>query len=416
MKDKRTTCLILLLLVPLCAWLLTQPAQATKYFTPEVFLTGLHLEVHEGLGCFRGESVSQPVVLEIWTNKPQTVELLLALYDADEGKWVSNKTVTLSLREGVNEVLEWVNVNDCSGGRFWAYAEIIRWEHDTDPRNNRLRSEELFLKPFVDIQVFILYKAVKQKQSWTILPGDRIEIDIGVKIPINTTHIPAKLSWRVEALNLKSLRYEAIRENAEELRVEKPGIVWRNITLEVPWTSKIRVLANATHEWEAVGLNNYADVTLEIDPDVKIEIIEKPTEVTEGDVFRLVLKIESNVEPGGGSGWISVYNKATNTLLKKVDITLEPEKIIELEVKAPKNPNPSQVHHPLVVRFAGYDMYKANNRQEFTLIVKSAYTPPPQTALIDYQLLWTLMVIAVIAIAIALIAVALAIKAMRSRI
>jgi len=359
--------------------------------------------------------VSYPVVLEIWTNKPQTVELLLALYDADEGKWLSNKTVALSLREGVNEVLEWVNVNDCSGGRFWAYAEIIRWEHDTDPRNNRLRSEELFLKPFVDIQVFILYKAVKLKQSWTVLPGDMIEIDIGVKVPINTTHIPAKLTWRIEAFNLKSLRCEAIRENVEELRVEKPGIVWRNMTLEVPWTSKIRVSANATHEWGAVGLNNYADVTLEIDPDVKIEVIEKPTEVAEGDIFRLVLKVESNVEPGNGSGIISVYDKATDTLLKRLDVVLEPEKIIELEVKAPKNPNPSLVHHPLVVRFAGYDMYKANNGQEFTLTVKSAYAPQTRTVAVDYQLLWTLSVIAVIAIAVALIAVALAIKALRSR-
>jgi len=105
----------------------------------------------------------------------------------------------------------------------------------------------------------------------------------------------------------------------------------------VPWTSKIRVLANATHEWEAVGVNNYADVTLEIDLDVKLEVIEKPTAVTEGDTFRLVLKIESNVEPGEGSGLISVYDKAIDTLLKKVDVSLEPEKIIELEVKAPKN-------------------------------------------------------------------------------
>ena len=141
-----------------------------------------------------------------------------------------------------------------------------------------------------------------------------------MKIPINTTHIPAKLSWRVEILNLESLRYEAIRKNVEELRVEKPGMVWRNMTLEVPWTSKIRVLANATHEWEAVGLNNYADVTLEIDPDIKLEVIEKPIAVTEGDSFRLVLKMESNVEPGEGSGLISVYDKATDTFLKKVDV------------------------------------------------------------------------------------------------
>jgi len=68
-----------------------------------------------------------------------------------------------------------------------------------------------------------------------------------------------------------------------------------------------------------------------------------------------------------------------------------------------------------VARFVGYDMYKANNRQEFTLIVKSVYTPPPQTALIDYRLIWALVVIVVIAIAITLIAVALAIKAIKSR-
>jgi len=371
----------------------------------------VHFETHEGLGCYYGESVDHLAVLEIWTNKPQTVVVLLALYNTDEDMWVSNKTVTLSLKEGVNEILEWIDVNACSGGRFRVYAEIIRWEYDTDLRNNMKWSEERFLKPFVDIQVFIRWKPVKQKQSWTILPGDTIEVDIGVEIPINTTHIPAKLFWRVEVFKLKSSRYEVLRENTEELRVEKSGTVWRNITLEVPWTSKIRVLANATHEWEDVGLNNCAETTIEIDPDVKLEVVEKPTTVTEGDAFRLVLKIVSNVEPGEGTGWVSVIDKTTNTLLKRVSVSLEPEKTIELEVKAPKNPGSSQQYHTIAIQFAGYDMYEANNKQEFTLMVKSSL-PQPQTATVSHQPHWALITIAII---VAVTAIMLVIKAIKYR-
>jgi len=83
--------------------------------------------------------------------------------------------------------------------------EVTRQIHDV--------AEGKFLKPYVDIQVFIFYKAVKLKRSTSVLPGDMLEIDIGVKVRINTTHIPAKLTWRIEAFNLKSLKYEAIREN-----------------------------------------------------------------------------------------------------------------------------------------------------------------------------------------------------------
>ena len=382
------------------------------YFTPEVFLKSVRFVVHRGLGCYYGESAEHLVVLEIWTNKPQTIELLLALYDINEGEWVSNRTVTLTLKEGVNEFLEWVKVKACSGGRFRVYAEIVRWEYDTDLRNNMRWSNEVFLKPFVDIQVFVLWRPVEQKQSWTILPGDTIEIDIGVEIPINTTHIPAKLYWRVEAFNLKSMRYEVLRENVEELRVGKPGTVWRNITLEIPWTSKIRVLANATHEWEDVGFNNHAETSIEVDPDIKLEVVEKPATVTEDEVFRLVVKIVGNVEPGEGTGWVSVVDKTTDTLLKRVSVSLEPEKIIELEVKVPKNPSPSQEYHTILVQFTGYDMYEANNKQEFTLLVKSRYSSQPLTVIAGQQTLWILVVIAMI---VAVSALVLAIKALKHR-
>jgi len=214
-------------------------------------------------------------------------------------------------------------------------------------------------------------------------------------LPINTSAIPAKLEWRIEKYDLKNMLFDIERGAEEELRVVQPGIVWRNITVAIPWTSKIVILANVTHEWEDFGYNNYVNVTIEIDPDVKIELVEKPSFVMEGQVFKVVVNVTSNVEPGKGIGWVSLVDNTTATLLKRVEIELAPQKTVELEAKAPENPPmfwifkaPSTTHH-ITTQFAGYDLYLGNNKQEFTLIVTS------------YQ--W-LTIIAIIVVIIAVIA------------
>jgi len=183
--------------------------------------------------------------------------------------------------------------------------------------------------------------------------------------------------WKIEKYDLRNLVFEIERGSEEEIRIVKPGIVWRNITITVPWTSKIVVLVNATHEWEDFGYNNFINVTISIDPDVKLEVVEKPTVVMEGSIFKVVVNITSNVEPGKGIGWVSIVDNTTATLLKRVEITLEPQKTLELEVKAPENPTtfwifraPTTVHH-IAAQFAGYDLYLDNNKEEFTITVMS---------------------------------------------
>ena len=348
----------------------------SKYYQPEVWLKELHFVIHRGQGYFFG-NVSHLVLLKIWTNKPQNVTVLIGLYNVTGGTWVSNKTVTLSLVEGINSFFEWVDVNASTGGYFKVFANITSWEYDTDPTNNWLWSEEQFLKPMVDIQVFVLWRPIEQKQSWSLLPEDVIEVDIGIRLPINTTTKPAKLEWRVEKYNLMDRIFDIERGAEEEVRVVQPGTVWRNVTIVVPWTSKIVVLANVTHEWEDFGYNNYVNVTIEIDPDVKIELVEKPSFIMEGQVFKVVVNVTSNVEPGGGIGWVSLIDNTTATLLKRVEITLEPMKTVELEAKAPENPTvfwifraPSTTHD-LTTQFVGYDLYLGNNKQDFKLIVTS---------------------------------------------
>jgi len=366
----------------------------SKYFSPEVWLKEVRFVIHRGQGYYLG-NVSHLAVLTIWTNKPQTVTVLLGLYNVTGGTWVANKTVTLTLSEGVNTFYEWIDVNATTGGTFRFFANITSWEYDTDPSNNWAWSEEQFLKPIVDIQVFVVWRPVEQKQPWSLLPEDIIEVDIGVKLPINTTAKPARLEWRVEKYDLMNMLYDIERGAEEELRVVQPGIVWRNITIAVPWTSKIVVLANVTHEWEDFGYNNYANVTITIDPDVKLEVAEKPTVVMEGQVFKVVVNITSNVEPGKGIGWVSLVDNTTATLLKRTEIELAPQKTVELEAKAPENPSafwviraPTTTHH-ITTQFAGYDLYSGNNKEEFTMTVMS------------YQ--W-LTAIAVIVVAIAVLA------------
>jgi len=348
----------------------------SKYFSPEVWLKEIHFVIHRGQGYFFG-NVSHLVLLSIWTNKPQTVTVEIALYNVTGGTWVVNKTVTLTLSMGLNTIFEWIDVNATAGGRFKVFANITSWEYDTDTTNNWAWSEEQFLKPIVDIQVFVVWRPIEQKQPWSLLPEDVIEIDIGIKLPINTSVIPAKLVWKIEKYDLKNMVFDIERASEEEIRVTRSGIVWRNITVTVPWTSKIVVLVNATHEWEDFGYNNYVNVTIPIDPDVKLEIVEKPTVVMEGSIFKVVVNITSNVEPGMGIGWVSIIDNTTSMLLKRVEITLAPQKTVELEVKAPVNPTtfwifraPTTVHY-ITTQFAGHDLYLDNNKEEFTIVVMS---------------------------------------------
>jgi len=55
-------------------------------------------------------------------------------------------------------------------------------------------------------------------------------------------------------------------------------------------------------------------------------------------------------------------------------------------------------------------MYDANNVQEFTLLVKSRYSPQAQTVIPGQQLFWALIIMAII---LAVVALVLAIKAMK---
>ena len=350
----------------------------SQYFAPEVAVTYVDLVVHRGQGYFYG-NVSHLVLFSIWTNTPQNVTVFIGLYNVtgDVPVLVNSKTVNLTLDMGVNTFFEWISVNATTGGYFRAFVNITSYQNDTILENNWMWSKPVFLKPFTDFYVIVLWRPYQVKQSWTLLPEDVVELDIGVYIPVNTTHLPATFRWAVEFYNVSTRMRESIRDTREELKVGVPGFVWRNVTIIVPWTSKIYVNVSIDHPWEDVVLNNNLTTVIEVDPDILLTLLDYTKMVNEGGEIRVVVHLKSNIEPGVASCWVTVEDNTTNKILARMDIPVEPEKTLELKLKAPENPPlywlirvPSTTHSIGVV-VVGNDMYTENNYVSMEVLVVS---------------------------------------------
>jgi len=158
------------------------------------------------------------------------------------------------------------------------------------------------------------------------------------------------------------------------------------------------VNVTVAHEWEDYAENNNYTISIWIDPDVKVKLITPVLPlVTEGQTVKLKVNVTSNVEPGKGSGILSVLDNRTDRVLFREDIVLEPTKVYEVEFKAPENPTmfwivrqPS-ADHVIWVRFAGWDLYPENNYDSGKLTV------------VSWQFIWVIIGIIIFIIIIAVI-------------
>jgi len=338
----------------------------SNFSTSEVFVKGVRFITHRGLGSFFGD-VSHLAILTIWTNTPQTISVQLGVYYEDNDTWFVNKTDSITLSEGVNTIYKWISLNIAERGYYKVLANITSYESDTNIMNNEVWSNSVFLRPYVDIRVFVEWIAVEQKRPWALLPEDLVEIEIGIVIPTRTAENPVTLEWTIEKFDIEKKEYCVEQSGIDYIGAIEAGTAWRNITIEVPWSSRILVRANITHPWDDFGCNNHMELVIQIDPDVKIEIIDAPSMAIESYPIRFVVNVTSNVEAGGGVGWITLIDNKTGELVKWHEITLEPHKTITLEATAPLNPimfwivrSPTSWHE-VTAQYAGYDLYLENN-------------------------------------------------------
>jgi hypothetical protein len=255
------------------------------------------------------------------------------------------------------------------------------------------------LKPFTDFRVIALWRPKQVKQSWTLLPGDVIEIDIGIYIPINTTRIPLKLSYSITAKNLTLKVFKPVTEKSEDIKTTTACIVWRNFTVAIPWTSRITINVSIYHSLDDVSANNNITIAIPIDPNIELSIARYTSYVIEGGDVSIAVFLKSNVEAETGAiAWITIEDNTTATIVKRIEIPVEPEKTVEVKFKAPQNPpmmwiirRPTQ-EHILTTSVTGYDTYLEDNSQSIKITV------------VSYQWITAVVAVAVIIIIIAAIA------------
>lgn len=340
--------------------------QTSEYFTPEVAISDVEIVIHRGQGWFFGD-VSHLVLTTIWTNTPQTVDLYLRLFD-ELNNTITEKTVTgITLQEGANVYMDWIDVNVSSEFKnVTIYAKIVNYEQDTNLSNNELTGNTVTLKPFLDMYATIIWKPVKQKISYAILPEDIIEVDIGFVIPAKITGVDIRAI--VDQFDLKEKRPKTLEGKVEKVSTFEPTVIWRNFTVVVPYTNKLVIEANVSHPLEDFIHNNNMTLEIPVDPDTKIEEAKPAVLViSAGSPTAVTVTLTSNAL--GRVYSVAVIDETTNTLIGKTDVEItEPNMTVTVEATAPQISGFSETHL-WNASANGIDYYEPNNYQTFQVTI-----------------------------------------------
>jgi hypothetical protein len=367
-------------------WMTFKVPWTSSYFAPEVMIQSLQVYTHRGQGYFYG-NVSHLVVITLWTNVKQTITVFMKVVDASTNSTLSSKTLTYNLQPGVFVNFTWFSLNASQGLYIRAFANITQYQNDTDTRNNALWSNVEFLKPFVNFRVYAFLKVVNTKIPTAWLPEDQIEVDIEAVIPINTTVIPATLSYAINSRNIRSLSFEKKLSKNESIVALQPGVIWRNFTITLPWTDELELNISIVHPWQDVYGNNMINFTIPLGALIKLQSINVSGiagTIREGSEFTINVNLETNIPSQyGRQASVHVYDNTTSKLLGTAFVSLAPNVTVSFKATAPSNPNllstqaslqliPYPItQHTATAFIAGYADYIENNNYVFTFYVWS---------------------------------------------
>jgi len=304
------------------------------YFAPEVAISNVTLKIHWGQGWYYGET---PHLVETWvfSNVPQTVTLHYRAFDVDTNETLNETELTVDVKTGINYIMNWVYLSVRNETKYVAVeVTITSYEQDTNSENNRMRSNVVVIKPFIDLSVTVLWKPVKQKTPLAILPEDVIEVDIGYMIPCKLSGIEIRADVNKHDLFAKKLM--PIERHHNVVATFKPNTtIWYNTTITVPFTDKIVVNASIHHPWEYMGWNNYVNTTIKIFPDTEVSNVSVGALLVQsGQDVDITVGLRSNAIGRGTT--VSVYDEDTEDVIgtAHVEIT-EPEMKVRLKATAP---------------------------------------------------------------------------------
>jgi len=308
--------------------------ETSPYFEPEVAISNVTFKIHWGMGWFYGKT---PHLVETWvfSNVPQTITLHYRAFDVETNETLNETDLTVYVHKGTNYVMNWVYLAVRNETRKVAtYVEITSYEQDTNLENNRMRSNIVVIKPFIDLSVTVLWKPVKQKTPLAILPGDLIEVDIGFMIPCKLSGIEIRAD--INSHNLYTNKLSPLERHHDVVASSKPNTtIWYNTTVTIPFTDKIVVNASIYHPWEYMGWNNYINTTIKIFPDTEVSHVSiGALLVQSGQDVDITVKLRSNAI-GRGVG-VSVFDEDVGDLIGTTHVEIsEPEMDVKFTLTAP---------------------------------------------------------------------------------
>ncbi len=331
----------------------------SKYYTPEVALQFAELYVHEGIGYLMGP-VPHLVYALVWTNEPQNITLEAVLYDVETNETVSRVEKNVTLDAGVNEVMMWVYVNVTERPlRARALVNITRYERDTDLRNNALWTSEKVFRPFFDAQAMVVWRVTKRRVKWALLPEDEVQVCIGVYVNIPVSGLA--LRYYIREYDVARHAWRARLDKLENVTVDEAGIIWRNITITLPWTNELLIYVNVSHPWEDVAHNNAVNTTIRIDPNVRLLSADVPMTAAAGGNVTITIHMQHNLAEERPA-MVFAFDEANKSLGSFT--FMMPRTVASGVVRAPDNEyiipyllKRLAQRHTMVVMVVAYDLY-----------------------------------------------------------
>ncbi|NPA70737.1 MAG: hypothetical protein GXO26_08005 [Crenarchaeota archaeon] len=351
----------------------------SRWFSPEVAIYGLKLIAPYNYTYYSNNTILI-YVIELYTNIRQSVTVTYRLYRVvgtvpENAVETWNRSYMLYLKQNRGStdfyyrdtVKVPVNGSEC----FRLYAEISRYENDTDLSNNHAWSNIVCLRQPVDLYVTVYLKVVKRIRPGIklndirIFPGDTEEVTVYVFTYNNMTvrDIPYRLTVTVYGPHAGTV-----------VRKVFTGVLNGYMSVEkfnftVPWDEKMTINATVISPEDYNPLNNIVAITVPIAYDVEIVKLSYPHVVMSGQPFTLTIDVRKNVFMRTADVLVNFTNLG---LVHDYHIVLNNSttQTIKVNVRAPVLP--LSWTHPLyienvTVKIVTLDDYPRNNIASFKI-------------------------------------------------